>query len=531
MFKSLLKVRFLSLWQSFAGRRVKKSTGKLKILLFVLLAIYVVAALFATVGMLFMNLAKPLVSVELGWLVMAVAGLMSIAVCFVGSIFMTQQQIYEARDNELLLSMPIPPSYILASRVSMVLILNMLLGGFVLVPAFVVYCLQSSAVSALMIISFIVAFVFIAFISTAISCAGGWLVALISSKMRRKNLISVLLMLALFFGYMYLSMNLQSYTARLVEAGSEIADAISRGLPPVYLFGRAIDGPDILALLQFALWCLLPFALVYYLLSRSFIKIATSKRGTVRIVYREKELKVSSARAALLRKELGRFFSLPMYVLNSGLGAVMALIGAVVLLVKGSDLRALLGAVPGFQSIVPLLACAALCFLATTNYITAPSISLEAKTLWLLKSMPLRASEVFVAKIGASLVITLPPLAIAALVAGLVLGVTPVQGLLIIVTPLILQVFVSLMGLVLNLQFPRFDWLSETVAIKQSTSVGIAIFGGMAIVALPALVYIFLANSIPAAIYMALCALLFLVLSLIMIAFLRGKGAKIFNNL
>ena len=30
---------------------------------------------------------------------------------------MTQAQMYDAKDNELLLSMPVPPSYILGSRI------------------------------------------------------------------------------------------------------------------------------------------------------------------------------------------------------------------------------------------------------------------------------------------------------------------------------------------------------------------------------------------------------------------------------
>ncbi|NLL46622.1 MAG: hypothetical protein GX250_07430, partial [Clostridiales bacterium] len=417
------------------------------------------------------------------------------------------------------------------TRVLLILILNLLIGAFILVPAFIVYCIALPAVSVLMIVIFIIALVLVAFISTAISCACGWLVALITSKMRRKNLISTLLMLALLFAYMYFYMNLQSYTAKLIAAGSEFAAAISKSLPPVYYFGRAIDSPDLMALLLLALWCLVPFAMVYYLLSKSFLKIATSKRGTIRVEYRERELKVSSVRAALLRKELGRFFSLPMYVLNSSLGAVFALIGAAALIIKGAELRALLSVIPELQPLIPLLACTALCFFATTNYITAPSISLEAKTLWLLKSMPLRASDVFFAKIMASLVVTVPPLALAGIAACLVLDVTLVQGLLIIVTPLILQVFISLMGLVLNLKLPRFDWLSETLVIKQSASVTAAVFGAMAVVAIPGLIYILFARNIPGDIYMAMCALLFLILSLIMLSFLRGKGTEIFNNL
>lgn len=531
MLKALIKIRLLSLWQAFVGRRVQKRANKLKIVLYTILAVYIIASLFASMGLIFRGLARPLVSIGFGWLVMAVAAIMSVAVSVVGSIFMTQQQIYEAKDNELLLSMPIPPSYILATRVLMILILNILFGIFILVPVFFVYCLEVPAVSPLMIINFIIALVLMSFISTAISCICGGVVAFVSSKMRRKNLISVVLMLAIFFAYMYFYMNIQTYTAKLIAAGAEVAAAISKSLPPIFHFGMAVTGPDPLALLLLAVWCLAPFAVVYYLLSKSFIKIATAKRGTVRVEYRERELKVSSVRAALLRKELGRFFSLPLYVFNCSLGAVFALIGAAALIVKGAELKAALYMFSGFQALVPLLVCAAICFLATTNCITAPTISLEAKTLWLLKSMPISAYDVFYAKIMSSLVVTLPPLAILSVVACVVFGATPLQWLLIIVTPLLLQIFISLMGLVLNLLLPRFDWLSEMIVIKQSASVMAAVFGGMAVVLLPVLVYVLLARNIPGDIYLAMCALLFLILSLIMLAFLKGKGAKIFNEL
>jgi len=532
MFRSLLKIRLLALWQVIVGRRVKKrSASKVKIVLYAILAVYIIASLLLAVGMMFMGLTRPLVSVGLGWLVMAVAALMYVAVSVIGSIFMTQQQIYEAKDNELLLSMPIPPSYILATRVLMILILNILFALVLLAPAFFVYCLEVPALSPLMVINFIVALLLISCMSTAISCICGGVVAFISSKMRRKNLISVVLMLAFFFAYMYFYMNLQTYTAKLIASGSAIADAISKSLPPIYHFGRAIDGPSMLSLLLLAVWCLVPSALVYYLLSRSFIKIATAKRGTFRVEYRERELKVSSVRAALLRKELGRFFSLPLYVFNCSLGSFFSLIGAIALIVKGPELKAMLYMIPELRPLLPLLAGAAICFVASTNIITAPSISLEAKTLWLLKSMPISAYDVFYAKIMASLVVTLPPLALLSVVICAVFGLKPLQWLLVIATPLLLQIFISLMGLVLNLLLPRFDWLSEMVVIKQSGSVVAALFGGMAVVLLPTLVYWLLTPNIPGDIYLAMCALLFIVLSLIMLAFLRGKGAKIFNDL
>ena len=532
MFKALLKVRLLSLWQSIISRsKRKESPGKIKIFLYILLAVYIVICVFAWVGTLFVGITKPLVNIGMSWLVMALAALMCVAISFIGSIFMTQHQIYEAKDNELLLSMPIPPSYILASRLFIILLTNMIFALFVLLPAFVVYCMEISAVTISMVIIFIIAYLLISFLSTALSCVFGGIVAFISSKMRRKNLISTVMSILLFMFYMYVNFNLQKYALKLVAAGSEIAGAISKAFPPAYLFGTAIDHSNFAALFYFAVWCLVPFLLVYFVLSKSFIKIATTNRGNVKVKYKEKELKTSSFRTALIKKELARFFSLPMYILNCSLGAIMSLVAAGALIIKGSSLFAMFQVLPGqFEGILPLLFCGVLCFMASVNDITAPSISLEGKTMWILKSLPITPKDICYAKIMSSLIITIPPAIISAVTAAIVLRVDLLMGVMIVLTPAVLQILISLLGLVLNLKFPRFEWISEIIVIKQSASVIAAVFGGMALVAIPALIYVFLASSVPPAIYLGLCVVLYAAISLILFGFINNKGEKIFSD-
>ena len=67
------------------------------------------------------------------------------------------------------------------------------------------------------------------------------------------------------------------------------------------------------------------FALVYALLSVTFLRVATSKRGGAKAKYREKTHKVSSAGAALLKRESLRFFKNPMIFLNCALGSLFLL--------------------------------------------------------------------------------------------------------------------------------------------------------------------------------------------------------------
>lgn len=520
----------MALGQSIFGRR-KKKAGQGKKILYLLLAIYVIAALFFSVGMMFYIIAKPLITFGLGWLVIGLATLMNIAVSFVGSIFMAEQQLFEAKDNDLLLSMPIPPSYILASRIILILVSNLLFGLFIMLPAFIVYCIFIPRVTVSMVIIFILVTVLAAVLATALTCACGWIVALVTSRLRRKNLISTVLIMALLFAYMYFYMNLQNYAQRLIAEGTAFAAALSKAFPPAYLAGAAVDGSNYLYLLGFALWAFIPFGIVYLLLSKSFIRIATTRRGEVRVKYKERELKISSVRAALTKKEMERFFSLPMYIFNCGLGAVMTLILAGALVVKKDIIIDQFSQIPGLGiSKVAMILCGVVCFAVSMNDITAPSISLEAKTLWILKSMPIRPSDVFFGKVAASLIITLPPVILSSVVICAVIRPTPLVALLFILTPIVLQVFISLYGIVLNLKLPRFEWISEVAVIKQSGSVMAAVFGGMAVVGIPALVYVFLASAIPTEVYLIMCIAFFAVLAFLMYAYLRRSGEEIFQS-
>ena len=135
---------------------------------------------------------------------------------------------------------------------------------------------------------FLIAFLLLPLLVVAASALFGWLIALANTKMRNKNVIMMVLTLILFMAYMYVCLRLQYYLQKLIENGSAIGEAIQKALPPFYYLGKSITDGDVVAFLIFLAFCIVPFALVYYILSRSFIKIATTNRGHKKIVYKEK---------------------------------------------------------------------------------------------------------------------------------------------------------------------------------------------------------------------------------------------------
>ncbi|NCC69933.1 MAG: hypothetical protein EOM14_17415, partial [Clostridia bacterium] len=184
MFKALIKSRLLALFSSFTrSSRLKKKKSPAFKLLIVIFAIYILGCFFFIFGQLFYALCAPLAGYGFGWLYFGLAALMASVLCFIGSVFMAQQQLFSAKDNDLLLSMPIPPAYILGSRMLMLFVLNLLMEILVIGPAGVVYCMYYVP-SAAGVIIFVVCSLALPFIPMTLSCIFGWLLALVTDRIR-----------------------------------------------------------------------------------------------------------------------------------------------------------------------------------------------------------------------------------------------------------------------------------------------------------------------------------------------------------
>lgn len=515
----------------FRGSKSKKKRGKGLIILFGALMIYAVASFFLMFAMMFAGLCKPLYDAGLNWLYFALAGIITFALCFIGSIFTTQTQLYEAKDNELLLAMPIPPGYILASRMAMLLIINYFFEILVALPAGVVYCI-TEPVTSVGVIFFIIEFALLPFFVMTFSCFIGWIVALIGSKMRNKSLITIVLSLVFLFGYFYLYSQANVYFNKIIQNGAAVADAMKRVLLPAYHFGYAIAGHSAMSLLFFTLCTVIPFTAVYAILARSFIGIATAKKGMVKIKYKEKSLKVSAIKTALVKKELKHFISSPMYMLNGAFGVLFIVILPFALIIKRDLLTQALTMMPELAPMVGPIAVLALCGLSSINIISAPSISLEGKSLWIAQSFPIDGGDVLLSKVYAHLVVCIPPTVFASIILTLTLDVTPVMSCLILIVPVVMTVFEALLGVVVNLRFPKFDWISETVAVKQSMSTMITTFSSMGIVAAPVILYVtVLKNIILPELIITIFAAVLIAVSAVMYEYLKTKGGAIFSFL
>ena len=461
MLKALLRVRMTALGKWFTGATAKKGKQtKGSMIGFAFLMVYAFGAAGFGIWHLFDVLAAPFHAVGLDWLVYAMTVMMDFGLMFIGSVFFAKSQLFEARDNELLLSLPVKPGDILISRLVMLLVINLVFSLPVVIPVIIVRC-SLGAVGGYEVLAF----------ALAVSALFGWLFSIITAHIGTgKGVIGMLLCVALILGYSWLMIKLN--TGLLSDAQSQaqaIADSVGSS-SPLYAVGAAIalGRGDLLAVVCAVLVAV--SAAAYLLLERNFIRTATMKRGGVRNKYVEKREAAKAPDVALLGREFARFFSSSAYMVNAGLGAIMMIIAAVALVIKRADITELFS-MPGISAQLCPLLLAAICLLGSMNFVSAPSVNLEGRSLWIAQSLPVTVQQVLCAKLRLHLYICLIPALIASLAAVFVARPDAADAAALIIIPLLFGVFTGILGLVENLRHPSLDWSNEAQAVK--TGVGL----------------------------------------------------------
>ena len=528
MLKVLLRSRMEALLSVLTGAgRTKKAQSKGKLIGFAMLMLLSLFSLGTLFARIFEVLAGPLAAFGLGWLYFGMAAVMSFGLMIVGNAIMAKYQLFEARDNDLLLSMPIKPIHILLSRLFLLYVVAVIVALPVAIPALLFW---EGGLGAAGIASFVLILLLVLpLLNLAISAFLGWVIHLASNKAKNKSLISLVFTLGFLGLYMYFNFRMNSMLSALAADPAMLEKSLGAAAPVVWA-GRAIAEGRLELLALLLVLAAAAFTLCLWLLSRTFIRTATAKGSVAKTVYVERTAKLRSPGAALLIHELRRLWASPAYLLNGALGSFFTLAAAVYLAIKGRSLTAS----PDWEMAAYLfkpLILAGLCYMASLVFLTAPSISLEGKYLWLPKSLPVSSWEVLRAKLRLHMLIALPPLVLVSIVSALVLGYEGQMRVLVLLLPTVFGVFSGFLGLFENLRHPNFNWINETQAVKSGASVLLTMFIGMGLVLLPILACLIFSDAVTPELMGWILLALLTVLSVLLYYWIRKKGVKIFEAL
>lgn len=531
MFKTLLKKQLMEIFRSYFYNS-KKNTARSKggtaglFLSFAFLIVVVIGGMFTVLSFV---LCESMAESGMAWLYFAIMGMLAVLLGTFGSVFNTFSGLYLAKDNDLLLSMPIPVSAIMCSRLLSVYIMSFLYSGMVMIPAVIVYLATVSA-SVTAVIGCILMVLLISVFVLTLSCALGWVVAKISLKLKNKSFVTVIILLLFFGAYYLVYYKSEEIINDLVKNAVSYGTAIKSSAYPIYIFGSVGVG-DIFSMLIVTFVVAALFAVMWFLISRSFIKITTSSGSGAKKKYKRTAVKQMSIDKALFFKELKRFTASPNYMLNCGFGIILLPVFAVFMLFNGGSLKMSFGG----GSFSAILLCAAVCALVSMIDITAPSVSLEGKTIWIAQSLPITPWQVLRAKLALQIVLTLIPAAICEIILAFVCPMNAVEMIFFFIFPILYTFLSAQFGLFLGIKMANLNWTNEITPIKQSACVFIALFGGLGYAVIFLLGYLMTSaifNSIYGFVgYMLIFALLNVVFNIILYSWLKKKGSYVFAHL
>lgn len=532
MVKLLVKKELKTLFRTyFVNQKTGKGYSKGKtagfIALFAVLMLFLMGVFFAMGS----GIASAFVPAGYGWFYFAIMGMMALGLGIFGDVFNTYAMLYKAKDNELLFSLPIPPSKILISRMTVVFLMGLMYESLVYIPTVVAFWIGARGVVGInvgaAIVSQILIFLFLGIFITSVTCLLGWLVALLSNKLKYKNIAVLILSIVFFAAYYLICMKMGDFITSLITNMEAFGNKVKSAFYPAYAFGVAGTG-DLLNALIFSLFSLVLFVIITVVLSLSFRKITTTKNGDVKKKYTGVKGKRSGIYWALWKREGKRFVSIPTYTLNAGLGILFMPVMLVLLIVKRDMVIPMIEMISEtpYAPLIPMAVGSMMAFMVSMDCGAAPSVSLEGKTLWILKSSPINMGTLMRSKIDFHFSINAIPAFILALVGGFVLSLSVLDTVILTVLTVAITYLVNAFGLMLGTVRANLEWTNPIVPIKQSMAVMITLFGGWAVAIIYPLGWYLMRSFMPPLVWKLLYTSIIVGADIYLAHWCLTKGAK-----
>ncbi|MBP3255188.1 MAG: hypothetical protein J6M60_01675 [Clostridia bacterium] len=457
----------------------------------------------------------------------------------VEGIYKSGNLLFNCKDDDLLLSLPIKKSTVLFVRMFKFYVFELLYNSLFLVPAIVVYATKVSVGISFYIVS-IIAIVLLPIIPIVISCIIGFITTGISSKFKFKNIVQIVITMGIILVVFFASYNINGLIDSLAQNADSINEVITKIYYPAGAYIKLVTEFNIQDLLIFIGIHILISVVTIFILSKVYFRINSRTKAVSSRKNSNKEYKIRTNKPlnSLIKKELGRFISSPVFVTNAAFSLVLFIIACVLICVKLDSVPEILASrgmevtVEQIQNYIPIVLFGLISFASFTSSITSSMISLEGRSFNILKSLPVKPSKIILSKIYASVAIMVPFILIGDIIFFVRFNFNIFEIIGIIIVSFILPLISETIGILVNLKYPKMDAENDSEVVKQSMSSMIAVFIGMGLTGV-AIILIVMCAMFGLANYLTILigTVVFIIIYLLLLLYLNKSSVKDFNKI
>lgn len=485
-FFSLLKAVMSQDMNLFVYKAKKNASGIKKAMMPILLALLVMFA----IGSMYYPIAYELSKEGSVYLILTISIALPSILALMEGIYKSQGILFEAKDSELLFSLPISKKQILLARTIKLFVFQFLYSLLFIVPGIVIYIFYDRpdfyfyAITLLMLL-------LVPIIPTTIGCVLGYFIQKFSVKFKSKKLVQTIVTFAMILVFMTISFRLEGITEEIIENANSINETIARVYYPVRAYSSLLKDFNLLTLVKLLLVNIITVALFVYIASQSYFKVLSktkehtaSSKSTIDLS--KLSFKPKSSLFALIKKDMIRYFSSPVYMINTAFGLVLLIIATVSLCMNFDSAITSLAYdemppedIEVLRMMAPKLYLIAVIAMSFMTSITSSSISLEGKTFNISKSLPIKTEKILMSKVLMSNIITIPVILICDIIFFVSFRPTLLDIIATIISSFIAPSIAAVFGLIINLKYPKMDASSDSEVVKQSMSSMVSVISGI----------------------------------------------------
>lgn len=456
-------------------------------------------------------------------------------------IYKTSSLIFNCKDDQLLLSLPIKRSTVLFIRVFKFYVFELLFNSIFLLPVMIAYIRWADSINYTYYITSIVMLLLLPIIPIVLSLIIGTITSSVTSKFKYKNAAQIIITMILIIGIMYMSYNSESLLNYLMKHATSMDEVITKIYYPAGAYAKLVTNFRLLDLLVFIVVHIIIFAVTIFVLSKFYFKINSKLKGVVttkKIKFDALVIKKSSVYHALIKKELNTFFKIPVFIVNAGFALVLYIIAIIAITIRFDKVISIFANTPELNistdlitNNLSILILALVLFVAFMTSITNSVISLEGRNINILKALPIKTKTILMSKIYSSLVLTTPIVLLGELILFIKFKISIIECLMLLILGILIPLVSHFIGILINLKYPKLDAENSTEVVKQSASSFISVMMGMVLLLLSIMAILKLIGLVKAMWILLMALIIFILIDLILYLYLSKVGVKQFNSL